>query len=101
MGAQGALVGTKAALAREEGRVAAAERARAALEAVWASNRRRGGAARTVQRAWRAWRVRGLLQQGHSAAQVCCAGSSRVTLSGQGVTSACWRGCLTGRVVFP
>ncbi|KAK9845464.1 hypothetical protein WJX81_007142 [Elliptochloris bilobata] len=66
---QGALAATKAALAREEGRVAAAERARAALEAVWAANRQRSGAARTVQRAWRAWHVRGLLQQGRSAAQ--------------------------------
>ncbi len=66
---QDALAGTKAALAREEGRTVAAARSRAALVAVWGANRRRGGAARTVQRAWRAWRVRGLLQQGRSAAQ--------------------------------
>ncbi len=67
---QGALAASKAALAREEGRVAAAECARAALEAVWAANRRRSGAARTMQRAWRAWRVRRLQQQGRSAVQV-------------------------------
>jgi hypothetical protein len=66
---QDALAAAKAALAREEGRTAAAARSRAALVSVWAANRRRGGAARTVQRAWRAWRVRGLLQQGRSAAQ--------------------------------
>lgn len=68
------MAATKAALAREEGRTAATARSRAALVAVWVANRRRGGAARTVQRAWRAWRVRGLLQQGHSAAQVRCPG---------------------------
>ena len=67
---QGALAASKAALAREEGRVAAAVRARGALEAVWAANRQRSGAARTMQRAWRAWRMRRLQQQGRSANQV-------------------------------
>lgn len=51
----------KGELVKEQQRSAGAERARAAFLAAWRENRKRGGAARTIQRHFRARRVRRLL----------------------------------------
>ena len=74
---QAALQDTEASLGRSNQRLAATqqqlatlERSHKALLKLWASNKRHAEAARTIQRHYKAWRLRTLRDQSHKSAHV-------------------------------
>ena len=86
---QESLEAAKGALVKEQQAVAGARRSREAFLAVWAAHRARSGAARTVQRHFRAWRVRRLLAQTSLDARVRAQGVEGLLASGtQGIRHA-------------